>query len=290
MLKGKLQRLKQRHGQQWVAGLLAELLAKCMRKPLFRRALTALFPQAEPRLFVFMTGCYNSGTTIIKDAICLHPAISSPPVEGSTITTDLLDFEAGMFPRAMFYNVSGLALAKSHRINVKRYKKEIWLWWKGKTVFLDKSISNTAIMGNIVDAFPNARVINVIRNPEATISGIIKKSSPSVNVRHLVGEVYSDKMLKKQWRSMYQHVLNTPCDRKQFLNVSFERFLSSPEGVVAEVWSFLGLPACEVKYDKVSQCLVVNDRSIQVKATEAGTSNEEYQDLLQKLETKAGLE
>jgi len=282
----KIERLKARHGHRWIAGALSELLAKLMRRSSIRRFMAMFFPEAKPEKFVFMTGCYNSGTTVVKDAICLHPAIDSPPIEGSAITTDLLDFDKGLFPRAMIHNAGALANGAEYRINSRRYRREIWPWWKGGVVFLDKSISNTPMMKNISAAFPGCYFINIIRDRQGTVDGIIKKSTPSMSVSDLIGESYSRSLLENQWAAMYEMVVDCDCAPGRFLNITFADFLAEPKEQVVKAWRFLGLEPCHIEYYENHLSVAGKTIHLNLKGSRK-IDDEVYKGLLERLASKA---
>ena len=79
--------------------LTAQLRTPESRKKLFDRAVSGLygksavrlaarvaFPPKSPKQWVFLLGCYNSGTTILRDVLGAHPEVSTMPREGVKLT------------------------------------------------------------------------------------------------------------------------------------------------------------------------------------------------------------
>lgn len=287
LILDKLSRLRKRHGENFFSGLYRESLAKLMRFKCGRLVIGRVFGfcKRNPDRIVFMTGCYNSGTTIIKDVLCLHPELSSPPVEGAVITSDLVDFDLGLFPRGMYFNISALARESNAGFNKKRYMREISPWYKANTMFLDKSISNTVQLKKLIKTFPNAFVVNVIRDPESTISGIKKKSKPARSLQNIFGDGYNDSLLLQQWKAMYESVLDAEVSANQFVNIEFNEFLKSPDEVIKKAWSDLGLSHCDIAC--VNGSVSANGKNIEVKGRVLDISDPVYMDCVSKLNIKA---
>ena len=61
---------------------MAKFTTKLLMKPGVQRWLAPLGRVPKPQKWVFIVGCYNSGTTLLADLMGNHPDISALPVEG----------------------------------------------------------------------------------------------------------------------------------------------------------------------------------------------------------------
>tara|TARA_Y100000782_G_scaffold2419_1_gene2518 strand:+ start:8428 stop:9327 length:900 start_codon:yes stop_codon:yes gene_type:complete len=285
MIYRKMVRFKERHGDNFFKGFFRESLAKIMRNAFLRSVISRFFPKPDVLGMVFMSGCYNSGTTIIKDAICLHPMLCSPPVEGSAITTDLVDFDVGYFPRGLYSNLQDVANMKLSFFDKDRFRLEISPWCRKNTMFLDKSISNTVMLNQLNEAFPNCFVINVIREPYSTIAGIKKKSTPPAMFVDIMGEQYSDDFLLAQWEALYSFVVDSNIPNDRFFNIDFSEFEKNPVQTIKSVWSFLGLPLCDISYS--NGVLVVSGSQLLIRQGEELDRCSLYLNMINRLDKKA---
>ncbi len=64
---------------------------------IFRELKIACKTIPKPRLWVFLIGCYNSGTTLLSKMLGQHPDISALPIEGHFLTDQFVkDYEVGL--------------------------------------------------------------------------------------------------------------------------------------------------------------------------------------------------
>ena len=101
----RLKALGARHKKSILIALVLEIFVKFYQKKLFRKVTAPFFNKTrEPIGWVFVGGCYNSGTTLVKNIILLHHSVSGMPIEGDQFSDALADFETGGWARCMYGN------------------------------------------------------------------------------------------------------------------------------------------------------------------------------------------
>ena len=96
--------------------------------------------------YVFIVGCYNSGTTLLNYILGQHEEISNLPTEGVFLTDRLSKPEDFGWPRMWWKCRDKIFLTeKENSKEVIRIKKEWGFWFdKKKAIFLEKSVANSA--------------------------------------------------------------------------------------------------------------------------------------------------
>src|SRR5690606_5918555 len=139
----------------------------------------------EPETWVFMGGCYNSGTTILREMIGAHPAVASLPREGVELTDAFPVLEADGWVRMWFRNADKADLSGREPVALADRAKRAWSpWWRRDArAFSEKSIIHGAWMPTLDAGFSNARFIGVIRNGYCVCEGIRRRARPSGKAR-----------------------------------------------------------------------------------------------------------
>ena len=164
---------------------------------LHREVRIALTPVPTPEKWVFVVGCYNSGTTLLAELLGRHSRISALPTEGHFITDQLVrDYDVGL-PRMWVEREDLFRMTEaSEGPDVVRLKKE---WGSRldlrKPILLEKSPPNGARTRWLQAHFENAYFIAIVRNGYAVAAGIRKKAEP----HHIAGERWPIEMAAYQW-------------------------------------------------------------------------------------------
>jgi len=126
------------------------------------------------KTWVFIVGCYNSGTTLLDYILGCHEEISALPTEGAALTRLLARPEDLGWPRMWYKCVDRVRLdEKDTTPNVDRLKKEWGFWFdKEKSIFLEKSIANSARIRWLNQNFDQPYFIWIIRNGYCVAEGI----------------------------------------------------------------------------------------------------------------------
>lgn len=160
--------------------LLGRLNAVDTVRNCVREARIAFTRVPNPEKWVFLVGCYNSGTTLLAELLGRHPQISALPTEGHFLTDQFpKDYEVGL-PR-MWANNESLFRLTEHDVgpDVRRIKKQWGFRFDlTKPVLLEKSPPNTPRTRWLQANFSPAYFVAIVRNGYAVSEGITRKANP----------------------------------------------------------------------------------------------------------------
>jgi hypothetical protein len=200
----------------------------------FRLKYNGVFgPLPQPEKWVFIVGCYNSGTTLLHKLLAAHPQIGSMPNEGQFYTDQLvLPRSVGLYrlwaiKPQLFY----LDENSQTKININKLKRQWGTKFNDLTrpVLLEKSPTNAARTRWLQRYFENAYFIGIIRNGYAVAEGIHRKASCSLD------------LAAKQWACSNEIMLRDfeLLNHKYLLR--YEDLVTSPDQILHELLGFLGL-------------------------------------------------
>jgi len=207
--------------------------AACYSNDLFRSLCSPIKTSGrEPDKWLFIVGCYNSGTTILKDVVGAHNSVSTLPREGAKFS-DMLPRPEDLGWQRMWIScrehMNMPVEEKVSRKMVQRIKEDWSPWWKkGSACYLEKSVSNTTRIEWIDRYFDNAHFLAISRDPIAVVEGIRRKASPQ-------GE---DKIMR----------------------LKYEDFVMDPESHLSRIWKFLELEDQRVNFENGD--LSINNQTI----------------------------
>ncbi|MCF7749059.1 hypothetical protein GLP43_16010 [Sulfitobacter sp. M39] len=203
-----------------------------------------ILPARDPKTWVFMAGCYNSGTTILREMIGAHPDVASLPREGVEMTEAFPDLEAGGWVRMWYRNAKAADLTNRDPHSLARRAKRDWsLWWRrGAPVFIEKSIIHGAWMPTLDAGFPNARFIGVIRNGYCVCEGIRRRARPNDAARSAIdSDVYPIEEVGRQWNFANKTLLRDRAVVQNYHEVRYENFAAEPLKTIQSIFTFIGV-------------------------------------------------
>lgn len=195
----------------------------------------ALFgPVPRPQKWVFLVGCYNSGTTLLHDLLATHPLVGSMRDEGQFLTDQLI------VPRdlglrrlwALEHERFWLDERGGADINVRRLQRQWGAEFNDplRPVLLEKTPTNAARTRWLQANFERAYFIGIIRDGRAVAEGIRRKTGHGLDVA------------ARQWSRSNEIMLQDFAHLERSLLVTYERLTAAPDEVLAEVLTFLDLP------------------------------------------------
>ncbi len=194
--------------------------------------------EPKPEKWVFLVGCYNSGTTLLAELLSQHPSISGLPTEGHFITDQFVkDYDVGL-PRMWVGNERLFRLDEnSSGPNVDRIKRE-WAMRLdlSKPILLEKSPPNSARTRWFQKNFENAHFIAIVRNGYAVAEGISRKGDP----QHL-GEDWPIEDSIKQWKRGNEILFDDAKHLKNYHQISYEELAKDPLNVLNGIANFLNV-------------------------------------------------
>ena len=184
-----------RHVQQ-------RLQNRLIRSRLFQRLIGSIGADSERSLWIFILGCYNSGTTLIYEMLRSNPGIASLPWEGSRLTHLFADPGPLGWPR-MWQKCLPEIQAKESGLNedAARKVKKQWKWAStgSQPIFVEKSITNAIRIPFLAQHFRPAFFIHIVRNGYAVSEGIRRKGVPSSKRNPEQMDRYPIDLCAQQW-------------------------------------------------------------------------------------------
>ncbi|RKZ78804.1 MAG: hypothetical protein DRR19_25845 [Candidatus Parabeggiatoa sp. nov. 1] len=190
--------------------------------------------------WIFVVGCYNSGTTLLEQILHQHPAIAGLPDEGQFLTDALVTPKSAGVPRLWAEKEHLFRFAPDDKSPEAAQIKQDWtrLLDKPDAPFaIEKSPTNTARTLWLQRHFEQPYFIHIVRNGYAVALGIHDK----------VLAVYGDmpQLLSKaanQWARSLEIILEDAPKLSHFLEIRYEDLAADPINVTAHIFNFLGLP------------------------------------------------
>lgn len=208
-------------------------------RELHREIRVTFTPLVRPEKWVFIVGCYNSGTELLMKVLGQHPSISSLPTEGQFLTDQFhSDYELGL-PRMWVLREDLFRLKETDDgPDVNRLKKE-WLMRldRRRPIFLEKSPPNAARTRWLQRHFENAHFIAMIRNGYAVAEGIRRKAEPS----HLK-EGWPIEFCAMQWSRSNEVLLEDSRFLDNLIWIKYEDLAEDPSGIISSIAAFLEIP------------------------------------------------
>jgi Sulfotransferase family len=248
-----LERLKRlvssRSGLALAAAELSEeaFVRVMLRKPL-RRAVATLRGQQQPE---FVVGCYNSGTTILRNMIAAHPEIASLPREGVRFARQLSNLQEGGHHMHWAEEWKKLATPANGATDAREAMLD-WspFWRRGAKVHIEKSVAHSARIPWLAAHFPNARFIGIHRNGYCVAEGLRRRSRPPDWLKAKTGlDHYPLKMSAQQWLDANSAMLEGLETVQHKMIVPFQRMVSDPVAVLEDAFSFAGVKPVPLFYD-----------------------------------------
>lgn len=208
-------------------------------RTLHRELRIALTRTPAPEKWVFVVGCYNSGTTLLAEILGTHPEISALPSEGQYLTDQFpRDHEIGLsrmwVEREDLYRLD----ASDPGPNVERLKREWGMRLDlSKRILLEKTPANSARMLWFQEHFENAHFIAIVRDGYAVAEGITRKAKP---LHRKAG--WPLEMAAAQWARSNEVILNDSEKLRKFHLLTYEDFTEGPVEEIRKICEFLNLP------------------------------------------------
>lgn len=193
-----------------------------------------LAPLPKPEKWLFIAGCYNSGTSVIQTLLAHHPQIGSQSREGQLCTDQLLLPKAVGLPRLWALEPEHFLLDEKSQTNINptRLKRQWGLWMNDakRPILMEKTPANVARLPWLQANFENAHFLGIIRNGYAVAEGIHRKAGHSLE------------LAATQWLRSNEIMLDHFDTLQNRLLISYEELTDFPDQTLARVLSFLNLP------------------------------------------------
>ena len=235
------------------------ILRECLGQ-VNREIRIALTPVPKNRKWVFLVGCYNSGTTLLSELLGLHPSISALPTEGHFITDQFVqDYMIGL-PRMWVLREDIFCLTEhDDGPDPVRIKKEWGMRLNlRKPVLLEKSPPNTAKTRWLQKHFENACFIGIVRNGYAVAEGIHRKADPG----HL-RDGWPIDLCAWQWQRSNEILKRDSKFLRRFLWIKYEDLVANVPDTLKTILDFIGLD--DMPADLAERPWKIHERDEQVR-------------------------
>jgi hypothetical protein len=204
----------------------------------------ALGAPLAPRKWLFVVGCYNSGTTLLSKLLLSHPQISGLTEEGMFLTDRLAMPEHFGWTR-MWHRCEVEIRARDAAMTEADFtaiRRQWGFWEKGAVdVYLEKSIPNVLRMEALQAAFAPACFVHIVRNGFAVAEGIARKAQLDRFPNADFPDRYPIELCAAQWRRSLEVVDEARPRLTDFLEITYEDLCAEPEATLRAVEAFAGV-------------------------------------------------
>lgn len=213
--------------------------------------------------WVFVLGCYNSGTTLLADLIAAHPSVNGFPVEGVLLSDELTRPEDFGWTQ-MWSKCSDLleydsTLHAHHKIEMLMSDWSPWIDGNASIV-VEKSIANLLRWKWLKKNFSSVRFVAVIRNGFAVSEGIRRHAKPAKFGNMNFAEGYPIEMCARQWTEASQVLRSVVKENPKMAVVKYEDFVEKPAIILDDIWQNLGVSKVTTHFDEKSKTLTIDNK------------------------------
>lgn len=192
-----------------------------------------LGPLPSPDKWVFIVGCYNSGTTLLHDLLASHPFVGSMPREGQVYTDQLVSPKSIGLPRLWAIDPDRFYLDENSttNINVTKLKRQWGARFNDPTkpILIEKSPTNAARVRWLQKHFLNSYFIGIVRNGCAVAEGIRRKAGHSLELS------------ARQWMISNEIMLRDFEALSRKIAITYEELTEDTLNTLGRVFNFLEL-------------------------------------------------
>lgn len=197
---------------------------------------------SDPDRWIFIVGCYSSGTTLLQRLLGTHPEIGILPDEG-VFLTDVLNHPDQYGWTRMWHRCREkleIDFGELPDSELRRLKKQWSLWYPAAVPsLLEKSVANTVRMPFLQAHFQPAYFIYLVRNGYAVAEGLKRKSRPGRWNNPEYEDEYPMEQCARQW-VVSDDVARADSDQlERFLEIRYEDLTENPGKTLAKITDFL---------------------------------------------------
>lgn len=201
----------------------------------------------NPDRWIFIVGCYNSGTTLLASMLRKHPMLAGMPNEGAFLTNKLPYPEQQGWPRMWAQCLDYVRISPDDPGAVERseqIKKHWSLWYpRDSKNLIEKSIANLARMPYLQEHFKPAYFIYIVRNGYVVSKGIQRKANYKRWNSPYKDKGYPIGLCAEQWGRSDEIFQADSKLLDNFLAITYEDFTENPSEILNKITGFLGIPS-----------------------------------------------
>ncbi len=210
--------------------------------PVFPALLGAVGREPVDKSWVFVLGCYNSGTTLLAEILQAHERLDGMRNEGAFLTDSLPYPEKLGWPRMWCRCEDKLKEARLDVDTARRIRRQ-WGWWiRGNPEYVvEKSVSNVLRIDFLNSFFSNAKFVHIVRNGYAVAAGIRNKANLKrwKNPEQL--EEYPIEMCAHQWSRSLQLVEQAAECGVDIITLKYEDLTRESVAAMTPVFDYIGV-------------------------------------------------
>lgn len=197
-----------------------------------------------PERWIFIMGCYNSGTSLLADILSYHPEIGGLPNEGQYFTDQLPI--AGQFgwPRMWVRCLEKVRLEPGELDDaaIRRIKRQWSIYYpRDASNLVEKSIANATRMPFLQAHFQPAYFIVITRNGYAVAEGIRRRVVPGRWGNRDYPDQYPIALCAEQWRASDEVIDKDRPVLQRIIDLTYEELTADPGATLRVVTDFLGI-------------------------------------------------
>lgn len=273
--------------------LSAEIAKTVMLQSMITSPLTAGYMRRRveplsPKKWVFIVGCYNSGTSLLLQMLGQHPEITTVD-EGVFWTNQLNTPEDFGWTRMWSQVTDEVRLTEQDKENNADLIRHDWAYLAdaSKPVVVEKSIVNSARMRWLQANFENAYFISIVRDGYAVSEGIQRKvAKRGRGFPPHYGATYPIELCAQQWVINNQIIDEDATRIENFLPIRYETLCDSPKQTIESIGQFLGLHIDEGWYN-TGQSWTIHEQKSAIKNMNHLSFERLRPDDIEKIETIA---
>lgn len=215
-----------------------------MRQAFMQRLAANLGSLPNPDKWIFIIGCYNSGTTLLAQLLKRHSCIKYLPGEGVAFTDGLQRPEEFGWPRLWIKCRNQMQVNTDKPDELASRIKKQWGWASAGSgsCMLEKSIANVTRLDFLNEYFQPAYFIHITRNGYAVAEGIQRKTSPARWNNRQYRDKYPITLCAEQWAATEALIEAKKDQLGHYHALSYEDIAVSPAATMQQAVEFLGLP------------------------------------------------
>ncbi len=227
------------------SGWKKRLKQQCMRSRLGQACGALWGHDLQPERWIFIVGCYNSGTTLLKDLLGEHPAIGVLAGEGVKFSDALPRPEDAGWQRMWCECLSQVRLDPRDASRARRIKRQWSMLYPPSPNLLEKSIANAVQLPFLEAHFAPAYFIYIVRNGYAVAEGIRRKTDPGKRGNPVYRDKYPIGLCARQWAESARIVEEDRVKVERFLSLRYEDFAAEPGEQIRRITDFIGIDPLE---------------------------------------------
>jgi len=211
---------------------------------IFNAYRTFLIPIISPRSehkFIFILGCYNSGTTLLNVLLGNHEDISILHTEGAALTKQLYMPEHFGWSRMWHMCSDKLEICKLEKKADAAFLKKEWAFWfdSRKKLWLEKSIVNSLNIDWFEEHFDHPYFIWILRNGYAVSEGIRRRTMFKNKQQWYYPQGYPIGLCARQWVISNQIIEEKLKNVRNHIKITYEDLTEDPRGALERIIGWL---------------------------------------------------